>query len=209
MERSQARAYEVFVGIDVGKSSNHVVALLADDEGPFLSEEVDQLEAPIRDVLAQAASRGRTLVTVDQTGAFGRLPVAVAKDMGLDVACLPPRKFEQAAATYGEDKDDERDAFILADCARSAPRLVELVGDRSEALAQVKVLSSCRDDLVLERTRCYNRLHDMIHQVWPGSPRRRSCPCPEARSAQARGRPRPSAPNGGRTRARCGTSRRP
>ena len=167
MERSQVRAYEVFVGIDVGKSSNHVVALLADDEDPFLSEEVEQLEAPIRDALAQAASRGRTLVTVDQTGAFGRLPVAVAKDMGLDVACLPPRKFEQAAATYGEDKDDERDAFILADCARSTPRLVELVGDRSEALAQVKVLSSCRDDLVLERTRCYNRLHDMIHQVCP------------------------------------------
>ena len=41
------------------------------------------------------------------------------------------------------------------------------MGDRPEALAQIKVLSSARDDCVAERTRCYNRLHDLIHQVCP------------------------------------------
>ena len=167
MEKAQVKGYEVFVGIDVGKSSNYVVALARDKEEPLLSREVPQDEAAVRGVLDEASSHGRALVTVDQCGAFGRLPVAVAKDMGLDVAHIPPRKFKQAAETYGEDKDDLLDAYIIADTACSAPRLVEPVGDRPEVLAQIKVLSSARDDCVAERTRCYNRLHDLIHQVCP------------------------------------------
>ena len=167
MEKAQVKDYEVFVGIDVGKSSNYVMALARDKEKPLLSREVSQDEAAIREALAEASSHGRTLVTVDQCGAFGRLPVAVAKDMGLDVAHIPPRKFKQAAETYGEDKDDLLDAYIIADTACSTPRLIDPVGDRPEALAQIKVLSSARDDCVAERTRCYNRLHDLIHQVCP------------------------------------------
>lgn len=167
MEKAQVKDYEVFVGIDVGKSSNYVVALARDDEDPLVSREVPQDEAAIREVLAEASSHGRALVTVDQCGAFGRLPVAVAKDMGLDVAHIPPRKFKQAADTYGEDKDDLLDAYIIADTACSTPRLIDPVGDRPEVLAQIKVLTSARDDCVAERTRCFNRLHDLIHQVCP------------------------------------------
>ena len=167
MEKAQVIGYGVFVGIDVGKSSNYVVALARDKEKPLVSREVPQDEAAIREVLDEASSHGRMLVTVDQCGAFGRLTVAVAKDMGFDVAHIPPRKFKQAADTYGEDKDDLLDAYIIADTACSTPRLVELVGDRPEVLAQIKVLSSARDDCVTERTRCYNRLHDLIHQVCP------------------------------------------
>ena len=107
------------------------------------------------------------LVTVDQCGPFGRLTVAVAKDMGMDVAHIPPRKFRQVAETYGKDKTDVIDAFIIADTARSAPRNIELVGDRPEAAAEIKVATSCRDDAVRERTRCYNRLHDLLHQACP------------------------------------------
>ena len=81
MEKAQVKDYEVFVGIDVGKSSNYVMALARDKEKPLLSREVSQDEAAIREALAEASSHGRTLVTVDQCGAFGRLPVAVAKDM--------------------------------------------------------------------------------------------------------------------------------
>lgn len=167
MEKAQSRQYEVFVGIDVGKSSNYFTALDDEVEEPLLSREVPQEEAPIREALADAASHGKTLVIVDQCGAFGRLAVAVAKDMGLDVAHIPPSKFEKAAEAFCEDKDDIIDSYIIAEAARSMPRLVEFVGDRPEALAKVKVIASYRDDLVAERTRCYNRLHDLIHQVCP------------------------------------------
>lgn len=167
MEKAQVRCYEIFAGIDVGKSSNYVIALDRESEEPLLSKEVAQEEAPIREALAEASSRGRALVVVDQIGTFGRLTVAVAKDMGVDVAHIPPSKFEKAAEAFCEDKDDVIDAYIIAEAARSMPWLVNSVGDRSETLAKVKVLASYRDDLVAERTRCYNRLHDLIHQVCP------------------------------------------
>lgn len=167
MKRSEIAGYAVFCGIDVGKTSNHVVAMGADGEDPFLSEPVAQGERELRDVPGRASGRGRTLVTVDQVGAFGRLAAAVARDMGLDVAHMPPRKFAQAAETYGEDKAGRLDACIVADAARSSPRLVELVGERPEAIAEIKAVASCRDDAVRERTRCYNRLHGLIHQECP------------------------------------------
>lgn len=107
------------------------------------------------------------LVIVDQRGAFGKLAVAIAKDMGLDVAHIPPRKFKQVAETYREDKTDAVDAHVIADSARSAPHCVSLVGDRPEAAAEIKVVTSCRDDVVRERTRCYNRLHNLLHQACP------------------------------------------
>ena len=117
MDRAQIKAYGVFVGIDVGKASNYVVALEGDDDKPFISREVPQEEAALREVLTEASARGKAIVVVDQCGTIGRLPVAVAKDMGLTSAHIPPRKFDQVAETYGEDKDDLIDAFIIADAA--------------------------------------------------------------------------------------------
>lgn len=167
MDRAQIKAFGVFVGIDVGKASNYVVAIEGDDEEPFVSREVPQEEAALRQVLAEASARGSAIVVVDQCGTIGRLPVAVARDMGLFAAHIPPRKFDQVAETYGEDKDDLIDAYIIADAARSNPRLVDPVGERAEALARIKVLASARDDCVAERTRCYNRLHDLVNQACP------------------------------------------
>ncbi len=167
MDRSQISGYEVFVGVDVGKASNYVVALDRFTDDKLVGRSVVQEESAIRKVLLEASAKGRALVVVDQCGAFGRLTVAVAQDMGLDVAHIPPRKFRQAAEPYGEDKSDAGDAFIIADVARSQPRFIEPVGARAEAIAEIKVVASCRDDAVRERTRCYNRLHDLIHQVCP------------------------------------------
>lgn len=167
MKRSEIAAYEVFCGIDVGKSSNYAVVLDRSGDVPLIRRPVAQSEREIRSLLAEVSQIGRPLVTVDQYGAFGRLVVAVAKDAGIDVAHIPPRKFKQVAETYDEGKSDAKDAFIIADTSRSQPRNIELVADRSDALAEVRVLSVARDDAVRERTRLYNRLHDLIGQACP------------------------------------------
>ena len=167
MKRSEIAQYDVFCGIDVGKAS-HLAVFNRDCDDPLMKGPVAQDEAELRDALSRAAALGsRMLVIVDQCGAFGRLAVAVAKVMGLDVAHIPPRKFKQVAETYREDKTDAIDAHVIADSARSAPHCVSLVGDRPEAAAEIKVVTSCRDDVVRERTRCYNRLHDLLHQACP------------------------------------------
>ena len=74
-------------------------------------------------------------MVVDQFGSFGRLTVEVARSEGLDVAHMPPGKFGQVAATYGEGKSDAKDAFVIADTARSQPRHIIPLPERGEALA--------------------------------------------------------------------------
>jgi len=167
MRRSDIARYGAFCGIDVGKSSNCAVVLDRSCDEPLIRREVAQDEGEIRAIILEAAAIGEVLVTVDQYGAFGRLAVAVARDVGVDVAHITPRKFRQVAETYGEGKSDAKDAFIIADVSRSQPRNIDPVPEYPEALAEVKVLTSARDDCVRERTRLYNRLHDLISQACP------------------------------------------
>lgn len=167
MKRSEVAEYEFFCGIDVGKAKHYAVVLDRDGDDPLMRGPVVQDEAELRALFGEAKSMGRTLVVVDQFGSFGRLAVEVARDEGLDVAHIPPRKFKQVAETYGEDKSDAKDAFIIADTARSQPRNIDPVPQRGEAAAELKALSVARDVAVRERTRLYNRVHDMIGQVCP------------------------------------------
>lgn len=167
MKRADIAKYEVFCGIDVGKSAHYAVVLDRDGDDPVMRGPVAQDEAGLRALLAEVKSMGRALVVVDQFGSFGRLAVEVARDEGVDVAHIPPRRFRQVSETYGEDKSDAKDAFIIADTARSQPRSVDPVPLRGEAAAELKALSVARDVAVRERTRMYNRVHDMIGQVCP------------------------------------------
>lgn len=62
------------------------------------------------------------LAAVDQPASAGALPLAVARDMGGEVACLPGPTRRRIADLYpGEAKTDARDAFIIADAARAMP----------------------------------------------------------------------------------------
>lgn len=167
MKRSDIAEYEFFCGIDVGKTKHYAVVLDRDGDDPAMRGPVAQDEGELRALFSDVASLGRALVVVDQFGAFGRLAVEVARDEGLAVAHIPPRKFKQVAETYGEDKSDAKDAFVIADTARSQPRNIDPVPQRGEAAAQLKALSVARDVAVRERTRLYNRIHDMIGQVCP------------------------------------------
>ena len=166
MERSEM-AYDVIVGMDVGKWSDYVVALPMDGDEPLFEGEVAQDEGELRAMLSRAADAGRTLLVVDVWGGFGTLPALVAAGMGVDVAHMPSRAFARAAESYGEDKTDAIDAFVLADAARWRPQLVQLVGDRVAAAEEVKLLTAERADAVGERTRCYNRVHDLLQRLCP------------------------------------------
>jgi transposase len=159
--------YAVYCGIDIGKTQHHVIMLDPISEQRLLSRPIEQDERKIESVLAEACSFGKALVIVDQPGSIGRLVVAVAHKMGVDVAQLAPRKFKKAADTYGEVKTDAFDSYVITDTARSMPRMIELVKADTEEAAELKVLCSFRADIVKERTACYNRLHDCLTKVSP------------------------------------------
>lgn len=166
MERSEM-AYDVIVGMDVGKASDYVVALPMGGGDVLFESEVSQTEHDLRAMLETARDAGRVLLVMDVWGGFGTLPALVAQAMGVDVAHMPSRSFAKAAESYGEDKTDPIDAFVLADATRWRPQLVQLVGARVAAVEEVKVLASERADAVAERTRCYNRAHDLLQRLCP------------------------------------------
>ena len=59
-------------------------------------------------------------VIVDQPASIGALPIAVARSLGITVAYLPGLAMRRIADLHpGEGKTDARDAYVIADAART------------------------------------------------------------------------------------------
>lgn len=108
------------------------------------------------------------LVVVDQPNTIGALPIAVARDCGATVAYLPGLAMRKAADLYpGRSKTDARDAFIIADTARTMPHTLRAVDRESDLFSALKVLAGFDDDLARECTRAINRLRSLLVQIYP------------------------------------------
>ena len=111
---------------------------------------------------------GRVLVIVDQPNTIGALLVAVARDCGADIAYLPGLAMRKAADLYpGQAKTDARDAFIIADTARTMPHTLRSVDRESDVLANLKVLAGTDEGLAHDTTRAINRLRSLLLQIHP------------------------------------------
>src|SRR5690625_2913056 len=130
--------YAVFVGLDVGKEEHHACAL--DRGGVRLrAMGLPPSECQIRQVLTGLAPRGPLLVVVDQPAAIGALAVTVARDVGIDVAYLPGLAMRRIADLQpGNAKTDARDAYVIAEAARSMPHALRRVDAGDEALADLE-----------------------------------------------------------------------
>jgi transposase len=159
--------YAVFVGLDVGKGEHHACAL--DVDGARLHDKtLPNDEAALRGVLAGLAGHGRVLLVVDQPASIGALAIAVAREMGIDVAYLPGLAMRRIADLHpGQAKTDARDAYVIADAARTMPHTLRRVGKDDETLAGLTVLAGYDADLAAEATRLTNRLRDALLHVHP------------------------------------------
>lgn len=159
--------YAVFVGLDVGKEEHHACAL--DPGGARLHDKVlPQSEAQIRQVLTGLAARGPVLVVVDQPASIGALAVTVARDVGIDVAYLPGLAMRRIADLHpGNAKTDARDAYVIAEAARTMPHALRRVDVGDEALADLEVIVGYDDDLAGEVTRVSNRIRGLLTQIHP------------------------------------------
>ena len=98
--------YEVYCGLDVGKSEHHAAALNAEGERVF-DKPLPQDEARLRELFLGLQQHGRVLVIVDQPNTIGALPIAVARDCSCTVAYLPGLAMRKAADLYpGKSKTD-------------------------------------------------------------------------------------------------------
>ena len=158
---------DVFLGLDVGKTGHHAVAL--NRAGKKLYDKaLPQDETKIRDVLANLAGHGKVLVVVDQPATIGALPVAVAQAAGAAVGYLPGLAMRRIADLRpGQAKTDARDAAIIAEAARSMPHTLRSVELDDETLAELGVLCGFDDDLAGQITATSNRIRGLLSQIHP------------------------------------------
>src|SRR3954468_7785726 len=157
----------VFLGLDVGKDNHHAVGL--DPDGKRLHDgPLPNTEPKLKALFDKLAQHGPLLVVVDQPATIGALPVAVARACGHQVAYLPGLAMRRIADLYpGRAKTDARDAFIIADAARTLPHTLRPVDVGDNVLAELEVLVGFDDDLAGEATRLGNRIRGLLTGIHP------------------------------------------
>ncbi len=187
-------SYGIFLGLDVGKGDHHAVGL-APDGRRLHDAPLPNTEARLRQLFDKLARHGTVLVVVDQPASIGALPVAVAPAAGHQVAYLPGLAMRRIADLHpGNAKTDARDAYVIADAARTLPHTLRRVHVGDDTLAELEVVVGFDDDLAGEVTRVSNRIRGLLTQIHPALERGRSntkrswncCPAAAARSGCAR-----------------------
>ena len=159
--------YGVFLGLDVGKSDHYAVGL-APDGKRLHDAPLPNTEVRLRALFDKLARHGRILVVVDQPASIGTLAVAVARACGHQVAYLPGLAMRRLADLHpGTAKTDARDAYVIADAARTLPHTLRRVDAGDEAFAELEVLIGYDDDLAAESTRISNRIRGLLTQIHP------------------------------------------
>jgi transposase len=161
------QGFDVYCGLDVGKSEHHATALNRAGERLF-DKPLPQDEARLPELFMTLQQHGNVLIVVDQPNTIGALSGAVARDCGCEVAYLPGLAMRKAADLCpGNSKTDAHDAFIIAETARAMPHTLRAVDRDSEVLSALKVLSRFDTDLTHECTRAINRLRSLMLQIFP------------------------------------------
>jgi transposase len=159
--------YDVYCGLDVGKEAHHAVAV--DRNGKRLHDAaLPQDERRLRALFDKLGRHGRVLVVVDQPATIGALPVTVARAAGVQVSYLPGLAMRRIADLFpGNAKTDARDAYIIAEAARTMPHALRRVDIGDDALAELNVLIGYDDDLTEESTRLINRIRGLLTHIHP------------------------------------------
>jgi transposase len=159
---------DVWVGLDVGKDAHFADVL--DDAGDRLhARAVGNDQADLDALLDHASTFGTPGLVIAQPGSIAQLSIAVAARRDVPVAYVPGLVMRRAADLYpGEAKTDRRDAFVLADTARTRRRQVHWLDVGSDELFdQLRMLNGFDVDLAADLTRATNRLRDALTSISP------------------------------------------
>lgn len=158
---------DVFIGVDVGKTNHHAVALNRAGK-KLLDKALPQDEAKLKNLIKSLAKHGTLLFVVDQPATIGALPVAVAQGAGIAVAYLPGLAMRRIADLHpGEAKTDSRDAYIISNAARIMPESLRTVEVPEAQVAELSMLCGFDDDLAKQATATSNRIRGLLTQIHP------------------------------------------
>ena len=158
---------DIFLGLDVGKS-DHWACAVTKDGTKIWNETLPNDEAKLTKVYQELSAKGPVLVVVDQPATIGALAVAVAQHLGIPVAYLPGLSMRRIADMYpGTAKTDEKDAFIIADAARTMPHTLRSIEVSDEDEATLGMLTGFDLDLARQITQTSNRIRGLFTQIHP------------------------------------------
>ncbi|MFC0581695.1 IS110 family transposase [Micrococcoides hystricis] len=160
--------HQIFLGVDVGKTEHHATAV--NHDGNIVHDRpLPQSEPKIQELLKDlSAKHGELLVVVDQPKTIGALVVAVAQHMNVQVAYLPGLTMRRVADLHpGQAKTDARDAYIIAETARTMPHTLRGITMAEEHIAELSMLCGFDDDLAAQLTQVRNRLRGLLTQIHP------------------------------------------
>ena len=158
---------QVFLGLDVGKSE-HWACAITSGRKVIWNKALPNDEAKLVDMYTRLQEHGPLLVVVDQPATIGALAVAVAQHMGVPVAYLPGLTMRRIADLYpGDAKTDEKDAFIIADAARSLPHTLRELTEADIDEATLGMLTGFDLDLSRQVNQVSNRIRGLFTQIHP------------------------------------------
>ena len=157
----------VFLGLDVGKSEHWACAVTREGKVVW-NKALPNDEEKLVDTYNRLRQHGSLLVVVDQPATIGALAVAVAQHMGIPVAYLPGLTMRRIADLYpGDAKTDEKDAFIIADAARTLPHTLRALTAADVDEASLAMLTGFDLDLARQVNQTSNRIRGLFTQIHP------------------------------------------
>jgi transposase len=162
-------AGRVWAGADVGKD-HHWVCVVDDTGAVVLSRKLVNEERPNRELVTEIDRLGDQVSwTADLTTVYAALLLTMLADAGRPVRYLTGRAVWQASAVYrgGKAKTDAKDARIIADQSRMRGEDLPVLHPDDDLIAELRMLTAHRADLVADRTRTINRLRQQLVAVCP------------------------------------------
>lgn len=158
---------KIWIGIDVGKAAHHACAVDETGKAVFTQRLINDQTA-IEQVIARAGqAAGEVQWAVDMTARGAQLLTTLLLTTRQPVAYVPGRVVNRMAAAFaGEGKTDAKDAKVIAETARLRSDLTPLTSS-DEIVADLRVLTAHRADLMDDWVRGVNRLRELLASIFP------------------------------------------
>ncbi|PQZ97223.1 IS110 family transposase [Arthrobacter sp. MYb229] len=157
---------DIFLGLDLGKT-DHWACAVSTVGTKIWNKTLPNDEAKLTAVYENLSAKGTVLVVVDQPATIGALAVAIAQNLGIPVAYLPGLSMRRIADMYPGTAKDEKDAFIIADAARTMPHTLRSIQVSEEDEATLGMLTGFDLDLARQITQTSNRIRGLFTQIHP------------------------------------------
>jgi transposase len=162
-------AQSLWAGVDAGKLDHYCVVIDADGRR-LLSRRVTNDEAALLELISAVTTRadgGELTWAIDLNAGGAALLITLLIAAKQRLLYIPGRTVYHASGAYrGEGKTDAKDAAVIADQARMR-RDLQPLRPSDDIAVELRILTSRRTDLVVDRTRAINRLRAQLLEYFP------------------------------------------